>query len=1086
MSVRRRLCFQSLLVILFSFSICFGDINLLSNPGFENTADTNWVRRSCTFAYTTEQAHSGSYSGKASARTATWQGLQQSLLNKLKDGNSCTISAWARLDNAASDSVRITIQKTVDGNTTYDWVAGTTATNTGWAYMSGNYTLHAPGNLSSIYVYFEGPAVGVNFYVDDVNVSVQSYTAPPVVDNSVKSLQVWAQNYSGTKAASDYAQDIALDSAGNVYVTGYAKNIGTSYDFATIKYSPDGNTLWTRTYNSPGSSNDYAVAEAVDSNSDIVVAGCSVFPATGYDGTMVKYTTNGDLLWANTLNYPGDDIIYAVKTDSGRNIYVAGESDNNGVILKISPDGNPIWAKSIGPGYGFTALYSLALDSAGNVYACGETTSSTGDQDCLIVKYSTNSNPLWSKTYNGPANGYDLLESIVLDSSGNAYATGSIETAADSNYITMKYSPNGDSLWAASYGDTGSWNESYAITLASDGNPVVTGYSEGTTNADAATVKYNWQTGAQVWAQKFNGVSNSTDYAEAIASDNFGNVYVAGTSYQGSSMDYLTICYGSDGSQLWKMNYNGAASGMDIASAIAANGYNVYVTGRSADSKGNFDIATVRYSPVDVNVQADISIRYQTLEGFGAAGAWYENWLTDHPQKNTLYDILFGQLGLDIYRVRNTYQTDSGYISRSAQIAAGAAAFLGHPIKILVSSWSPPTNLKSNSQIYGGNNATLARDNYGNYVYDTFAQWWSDSVVNYRSAGLSPDYIAMQNEPDYDASWDSCRFDPTENSSVAGFSQAFDALSSKIALLPNPPKMLVPEVSGFTGSSGHPIADYINALSSDGRTAAYGYDHHLYNGGGSVDLPDGFIPAMTNFASTYNDKPVFQTELSRGDNTALTFDDAFNLALLIHNSLVVENAASYMYWELFWPSPKGLVSLTTSTYTINPVYYSFKHFSAFTDPNWQRIAVSTSGPNDLRISAYISPDNNQMSIVIINNSLNYFKLNQLAFNGYNITSGSIYRTSQNENCAFIGKYQQGSPLILPYKSIVTIAMGGNDPPSCSNPPAGDLNGDCEVNFLDIVALGSIYTNSQANRITLKNIADTWLTCGYNNQSDCWK
>ena len=58
---------------------------------------------------------------------------------------------------------------------------------------------------------------------------------------------------------------------------------------------------------------------------------------------------------------------------------------------------------------------------------------------------------------------------------------------------------------------------------------------------------------------------------------------------------------------------------------------------------------------------------YQEIEGFGAAGAWYENWLLAHPQKNTLYDILFRDLGLDIYRVRNCYGFDGGYINNTKQ-----------------------------------------------------------------------------------------------------------------------------------------------------------------------------------------------------------------------------------------------------------------------------------------------------------------------------------------------------------------------------------------------------------------------------------
>ncbi|MGA2915783.1 MAG: carbohydrate binding domain-containing protein [Sedimentisphaerales bacterium] len=1081
MSVRRFSVYSFFAVILSTFSLCYSDTNLLINPGFENIADGNWVRRNCTFAYTNEQHRNGSYSGKASDRTATWQGLQQSLLGKLKDGNSCTISAWVRLNNAASDTVRITIQKTVDGVTSYDGVASGTANNTGWVYLSGNYTLTAPGNISVLYVYFEGPAIGVNFYVDDANVAVTQYVPPPPVDNSVKAQFCWMQQYSGSATGSDYAQDIALDSAGNVYVTGYAKNTGTNYDFATIKYSPDGTPVWTRTYNNPGSYTDYATAMAVDANSDIVVAGCS-YTTTGYDGIIVKYTSSGNQLWAKAYNYSGtgDDIFYDVAVDSSRNIYAIGERNGDCLIVKFTPDGNVAWTKIYnGSANGYDSLYSLALDASGNVYACGESAGIGTDQDCLVLKYSSAGNLLWAKTYNGPANGWDLLEAIAVDSAGNAYVTGSVETATDSDYITIKYAPDGNLLWTASYtGTAWGWDESYAITLTSDGNVAVTGYSQGTTSADAATVKYNSQTGAQVWASRYNGTGNSTDYTEAIAADSRGNVYVAGRSTEGSSMDYLTICYGPDGTMFWKMSYNGPASQMDIATAIAVSGDEVYVTGRCADSSGKFDYGTVKYTPFYVDGQADASIRYQVLEGFGASNTWSGNGIVALGNYNpAIFDVIFGDLGLDILRLRNTYGYGDNYITNSAQTIAAGRARTGRPLKILLCSWAPSANLKSNGALNGGGNATLARDEYGNYRYNDYAQWWYDSIVYYRSLGISPDYVSMQNEPDYDAAWDSCRFDPTENGAVAGYDQAFDAFSVKIATLPNPPKMLAPETAGFIS-----LADYINALID--RSPVYGYDHHLYNGGGGVDNPDAYIPAMTNFATAFNDKPRMQTEFSKGDVVPLTFTDSMNLALMMHNSLVVEGASSYMYWELAYSAPQGLVMITPTSWTINPVYYAFKHYSAFTDPNWQRIEASTTDPN-LRISAYISPNNNQISIVIINPSYNFTTLDISSLGNFNAVSGKIYRTIATENCALIGEYEEGVSVTLPAKSIVTVALTGNTS-SCSNPPAGDLNHDCQVDFFDIVALGASFTGSQANHLTLKNIADTWLQCGLANPADCWQ
>jgi len=101
----------------------------------------------------------------------------------------------------------------------------------------------------------------------------------------------------------------------------------------------------------------------------------------------------------------------------------------------------------------------------------------------------------------------------------------------------------------------------------------------------------------------------------------------------------------------------------------------------------------------------------------------------------------------------------------TVEIVKGAKAALGENLKIMISSWSPPGRLKSNGKTVGG---TLAKID-GKYVYSDFAQWWYDSVAAYAKAGVKADYISIQNEPEYEAKWDSCKFSPTEDSNLAGY-----------------------------------------------------------------------------------------------------------------------------------------------------------------------------------------------------------------------------------------------------------------------------------------------------------------------------
>ncbi|MHC4687800.1 MAG: carbohydrate binding domain-containing protein, partial [Planctomycetota bacterium] len=405
----------------------------------------------------------------------------------------------------------------------------------------------------------------------------------------------------------------------------------------------------------------------------------------------------------------------------------------------------------------------------------------------------------------------------------------------------------------------------------------------------------------------------------------------------------------------------------------------------------------------------DVGTVYQELEGFGASGAFYSNWLTAHPQKNEIYDILFGQLSLDIYRIRNTYGINTDYITRLAEIVAAAESSLGHPIKVMISSWSPPAYLKSNSSTSRG---TLKKDAYGNYMYDEFARWWADSLVEYSNHGIIADYVNIQNEPDYLADWDTCKFTPA-------FEAVYQEMNFRMA---DVPRLLAPESFGCSASS-----KFIDALIEPNHV--YGFAHHYY-ADGNYDDPDSFIPAMENFAAHYSDKPLFQTEYSCLCDVA-PFSVTLNLARHIHNSLVHEGVCSFFYWDLFWGEEGGLVTLDnpwqgSPGYTINPIYYAFKHYSAFTDPGWHRVEASTDSTG-LRISAFKSDDNTELTIVIINVSEIDIDL-LLSLGGFSPDGSGVYRTSETEHTAYMGTFEQSQPLALGPETITTLSLTGSYSP----------------------------------------------------------
>ncbi len=411
----------------------------------------------------------------------------------------------------------------------------------------------------------------------------------------------------------------------------------------------------------------------------------------------------------------------------------------------------------------------------------------------------------------------------------------------------------------------------------------------------------------------------------------------------------------------------------------------------------------------------DINTRYQKIEGFGASTAFYTPDLVNHRKKDELYHLLFKELGLDILRIHNYYDINPQNFDETVEIINNGRAALGRDMKIMISSWSPPVYLKSNGNIIGG---TLKKNN-GKFVYDEFAQWWYESLVALKKEGINVEYVNIQNETDFPAPWNSCVFVETEQSdpNFAGYDKAFETVWQKLhaGMGAEMPKMLAPE----TSSLGH-SERYIKNL--DSLSHVYGYAHHLYNCSFCGENPDRFIPSMQRFYEfvlQYGNKPRFQTEF---EVAPVNWTGAMSTALLIHNSMTVEQVAAYLYWDLFWNPDSGLISIDDpASYTINPAYYAFKQYSAFIDADWQRVDASTDNAG-LRLTAYISPDNKKLTVVILNVSESVDISLNLATRNFPVSRGEIYRSSETENCVPKGKYKRKRSLKIPANSVTTMVL----------------------------------------------------------------
>ncbi len=362
----------------------------------------------------------------------------------------------------------------------------------------------------------------------------------------------WVRRYNGPGNSGDVAHRLVVDGSGNVYVTGFSFGSGTDYDYATTKYLPNGDTAWVRRYNGPGNSGDRAYALAVDGSENVYVTGYS-YSGTSDDYATIKYLPNGDTAWVRRYNGPVDstDEAWALAVDGSGNVYVTGFSFGSGTdydyaTIKYLPNGDTAWVRRYnGPGNYFDEARALAVDGSGNIYVIGVSYGSGTSADCATIKYLPTGDTAWVRRYNGPVNANDVAHRLAVDSSGNVYVIGySFGSGTDDDYATIKYLPNGDTAWLRRYNGPGnSVDRAYNLALDGSENVYVTGYSFGSgTNADYAILKY-LPNGDTAWVRRYNGPGNEYDESGTIALDDSGNVYVTGYSYSGTSYDYATIKY---------------------------------------------------------------------------------------------------------------------------------------------------------------------------------------------------------------------------------------------------------------------------------------------------------------------------------------------------------------------------------------------------------------------------------------------------------------------------------------------------------------------------------------------------------------
>ncbi|WP_299103919.1 SBBP repeat-containing protein [uncultured Tenacibaculum sp.] len=275
----------------------------------------------------------------------------------------------------------------------------------------------------------------------------------------------------------DAIQGIVSDSKGNIYAVGttyssdfpiksnaFQSKFGGKSDAFVVKLNPKGKVVWSTFLG--GKKDEDGRGIVIDKQNNIHVIGRTAsknFPTTnnaiqpesngGIDAFVTSLDTNGNVLASTYLGGAGNDIGFAIKSDSIGQLYIGGTTNSINFPLK-----NPIQSRNKGEDDAFLAvidptksvikfasyfggnkverLYSVDLDASGNVFIMGFTNSSdypttdgayqpkfAGERDVFVTKLNLEKRKMEYSTYIGGKKD-DNPRNLAIDEKGNAFIIG--------------------------------------------------------------------------------------------------------------------------------------------------------------------------------------------------------------------------------------------------------------------------------------------------------------------------------------------------------------------------------------------------------------------------------------------------------------------------------------------------------------------------------------------------------------------------------------------------------------------------------------------------------------------------------------
>jgi hypothetical protein len=259
----------------------------------------------------------------------------------------------------------------------------------------------------------------------------------------------WQKTLGGSSFLEMGLSLLVEQSTGDFYVSGiFATTSGATISRSIVaKYNSSGVLQW-QTGLTPAVSSDNADFQdiALDSAGNLYIVGSTPTSTSSNQGMLIKYNSSGALQWQVGLSKAtGQSIFYGITIDSSDNIFVCGTSltgiggTSYGVVAKYNTSGALQWKKQIGDSGGYPVLLDITLDSSGNIYATGF---GGPNSSSYVIKLDTSGSIQWQRNFSATSY-YAQMYSIAMDSTDSLVVGGyTRDTSVNINQMLMLRVPN--------------------------------------------------------------------------------------------------------------------------------------------------------------------------------------------------------------------------------------------------------------------------------------------------------------------------------------------------------------------------------------------------------------------------------------------------------------------------------------------------------------------------------------------------------------------------------------------------------------------------------------------------------------------